>query len=420
MSEARPKDKGSETEDIIESISRVMFLRDFVVRNPKFRKQNGQEKEVTDILVPFESDLISIQAKSKIVNTSTTKSEVIDQRIQKIIDNAVGQLANTKRIVDEGKTVHFKNAHGIDIPISAKNVTSIHGLVIVNIYDQNNSHIRIKSAYVNKNGIPAHILDAVDFYAISSEIDTIPDLIEYLYIRALLFESNKINEDAMELDLLAVYKTNPDNIQTVIDNENGHLVILSGIWDEYQSGRASEIKERNRLNLSSRLIDSTIEQMSGVIGYAPDAKNPSTGLPMDPGDIKGYWAGIYELSKLGRLQRRFFGNKMHEKLAQADRQGFGYTVYMTNEHEAILFFSSKTEVRQERIDQLFNLASMAYVSKNLTKIVAIATEPLSGPGRSLDVILLDGVSFVNSEDLRKQSKQFFSEPKNITGYEYGG
>lgn len=91
------KNKGSITEDLVSEISETMFLRDFVVRNPKFKKKSGQEKEVTDLLVPFDSKIISIQVKSKFINTDSVSQEVIDDRINRVLDDAIGQLANTKK-----------------------------------------------------------------------------------------------------------------------------------------------------------------------------------------------------------------------------------------------------------------------------------------------------------------------------------
>ena len=123
---------------MIGKIAESIVLRDFVIRNPKFKKQSGKEKELTDILVPFGESIISIQAKSKVVDTDKTTPEVIDGRIQKIIDDAVGQLAITRKKVNEGKVYHYKNTHGIEVPLDSPNVKDIHGLVLVNIYDQDN------------------------------------------------------------------------------------------------------------------------------------------------------------------------------------------------------------------------------------------------------------------------------------------
>ena len=58
------KDKGDETEHLIGKIAESIVLRDFVIRNPKFKKQSGKEKELTDILVPFGESIISIFVRS--------------------------------------------------------------------------------------------------------------------------------------------------------------------------------------------------------------------------------------------------------------------------------------------------------------------------------------------------------------------
>lgn len=416
------RNKGDETEHLIGKIAEIVALRDFVVRNPKFKKQSGQEKELTDILIPFGESVISIQAKSKVIDTGKSESGVINIRIQKIIDNAVGQLANTRKIINEGKVYHFKNSHGINVPLDGPNIKNVEGIVLVNIYDQNNTHVRIENSFIHKHGMGIHILDVADFYAISSEIDTIPDLIHYLKSRTKLFYEKKLSIDTNELDLLAAYKTKPDAIEEIIQDELGHLDIIPGSWDEYQSGNAEAIKRRNNLNRFSYLVDMTIEQMSESIGYAPIKKNPVTGEVMMPGTVEDYWVVILELSKLKRLDRRIFGEKMKEKMLKANNPKFGegYSVLLTKPDEAILFYSTDLDDRNERISRLAVLAGTIYAAKDLRQIVAIATEPMSGHGRSFDIIAYKDVDMTNKAELKEQAKRMFGEGKHHEGYEYGG
>ncbi len=416
------KDKGDETEHLIGKIAESIVLRDFVIRNPKFKKQSGKEKELTDILVPFGESIISIQAKSKVVDIDKTTPEVIDGRIQKIIDDAVGQLAITRKKVNEGKVYHYKNTHGIEVPLDSPNVKDIHGLVLVNIYDQDNAHIRVKSSFTYQHGMGIHILDVADFYAISSEIDTIPDLIDYLSVRTKLFKEDKITPDTNELDFLTVYKTKPDLIQEVLNDENGHLVILPGVWDEYQSGSAEAIKKRNELNRASYLVDMTINDMSKSIGYSPVEKNPVTGEGMVPGNAEDYWTVISELSKMKRLDRRIFGEKMKEKMEKANDPKYreGYCVLMTKSDEAILFYSTDLNDRHERLSRLATLAGTAYAAKDLRQIVAIATEPMTGHGRSFDVVAYKDVDMKNKAELKEQAKRMFDGGHHHEGYEYSG
>lgn len=414
------KNKGDETEKIIGKIAEIVALRDFVVRNPKFKKQSGQEKELTDILIPFGETVISIQVKSKVINTDKSEHGVINARIQKIINSAIGQLANTRKIIDEGKVRHFKNSHGINVPLDCPNINDVKGIVLVGIYDQNNAHVRIENSFIHKHDMGIHVLDIADFYAISSEIDTIPDLIDYLAIKSRILHEEKMSVDTNELDFLATYKTEPDVIEKVVKDEHGHIVILPGIWDEYQSGSAKAIKRRNELNQFSYLVDMTIEQMSESIGYIPIEKNPVNGEDMTPGTVEDYWIVISELSKLKRLDRRIFGEKMKEKMERANnpKYGEGYSVLLTKPDEAILFYSTSLNDRSERLSRLAVLAGTAYVAKDLRQIVAIATEPLSGYGRSFDVIAYKDVDIQNKVELREQAKHMFGERKHYEGHEY--
>jgi len=413
------KDKGDETERLIGNIAEVVVLRDFVVRNPKYKKSNGQEKELTDILVPFGENAISIQAKSKVVNTKNATEEVIESRVKKIIDDAVGQLRNTRLLADDGTVHMYKNTHGIEIPFGNPKVVKIHGIVLVNVYDQDNDHLRVGSDYVRKHDMDIHIVDVADFYAVSSEIDTIPDLMEYLDVRGRLLNEDRLNS-LNELDFLATYKTQPDLIREVLEDKHGRLIIHPGIWDEYQSGSATAIKLRNTLNRQSYLVDMTIEKMVESIDYTPLVKNPLTGEPMQPGTAEGYWAVVSELSRLKRLDRRIFGRKMEEKMRQANDPKYheGYSLMFLKPDEGLLFYSSDNADREERAFRLSVLASTAYAAKDLRKIIGVATEPLEGHGRSFDAMILEDVEFKNKDELKEQAKYFFDEGKHYEGYEY--
>lgn len=397
-----------------------MFLKDFVVRNPKFKKQNGQEKELSDILIPFEEVAISIQVKSKTVDVNSLKPEVIRQRIKKVIDEGVGQLRNTRLIVDQGKTIHLQNVHGIDIPLNSTIVKSIHGIVVGKIYGAG-KQLNVPGGFEYKHDMPIHIFSAEDFEAISSEVDTIPDFVRYLDVRAQLLQENKINPNVRELDLLTTFKTQPDLLEYVLSQKGGALVITEGIWEEYITSRRKEISRRNELNVPSYLYDLTIKELSSTIGYAPNVTNPSNQQAMEKGTVESYWKGVYELSKLSRLDRRIFGTKMMEKAKQADTDiGYGYSLFLLGKDEAIFFYSVGGVSRQERVDRLYKFTAAAYLQKELRKITAIATEPMSGPGRSFDLIYLEDVEFPNAKEFLASVPRLFSDGKHYEGYEYTG
>lgn len=415
MSKSTPN-KGDETEGIVEHICSNIALKDFVIRNPKFKKKNGQEKELTDILLPFEDNVISIQAKSKIINLTKTNPETARERIEKAIDTGIGQLRNTRLIVDDGETTKYKNVHGIEVPLNSKIVNKIYGVVIVNVYGIG-SLFNMPSNYTRKHEMPIHIFSAHDFDIISSEVDTIPDLIRYLETREKLFEQKKIIGAINELDLLATFKTQPEAIDQILEKEGGSLIISEGTWEGYFKDSRDKIKKRDKYNVPSYFVDETIKEFSKSIGYAPPVTDPTTGLPINAGTVENYWQAIYQLSRLNRLDRRTFGRKMIEKMKQAAVTGIGFTLLKRNDSEGVLFLSSNAS-RPQRVNGLYNLAAMAYVKENLRHIVAFVTEPLDDSGRSFDLIILDEVDFKNREEILKASETTFGKGKQVGGYEY--
>jgi len=85
--------KWQDVEDLVEIICTKMFFSDFVVRNPKFTKNGGVEKEAADLLVPFGKYLLTFQIKSKLEKKKASeKSDVDFNRITKIVGEAANQI----------------------------------------------------------------------------------------------------------------------------------------------------------------------------------------------------------------------------------------------------------------------------------------------------------------------------------------
>ena len=96
--------KGADVEDIVEQICKTAFLEDFVVRSPKFRKSNGQLKEVADILIPFGDTLLAIQIKSRTETRGGDQKTVIDfGRIEKTVEEGIAQLKTIRRLFNSPK-----------------------------------------------------------------------------------------------------------------------------------------------------------------------------------------------------------------------------------------------------------------------------------------------------------------------------
>jgi hypothetical protein len=109
MTEKIPR-TGYEVEDLVEETCRIIYLSDFVVRNPKYKKQSGQAKEAADFLVPFDETLLAFQVKSKKEIKSTLEKSKIDfQRINKKIEEGTNQLKTIKRALNANHIVELTN-----------------------------------------------------------------------------------------------------------------------------------------------------------------------------------------------------------------------------------------------------------------------------------------------------------------------
>jgi len=64
--------------------------------------------------------------------------------------------------------------------------------------------------------MPIHILKRNEFEALSTELDTVPDFIEFLNKRKQLIEKGLLFFPTSILDFLAFYKTNPDKVDRII------------------------------------------------------------------------------------------------------------------------------------------------------------------------------------------------------------
>lgn len=414
--------KGKETEDLVESVCKIMFLSDFTIRSPKYKKASGLQKEAADFLVPFAQHLLAFQVKSKSeIKSWPEKDEKDFNRINAIIEKGIGQLNTIKRALKAGHLLEMRNSRGINIPFDSKSRIKLIGIVIVDLIGE--EHFRpeertgVFNGFTYHQEIPVHVFLRADFDLIATEIDTLPDFIEFLDRRETLFSKQQLGPLTAELDFLAIYKTRPALISDCLEGKCDLLIIEGGIWDRYIVTHRKNIIERTYLNRPSYLVDSIITTIHSSIDYVPNIKYPSHKKAHALGTVENYWGVIVELSKLTRLQRRSVGEKLLEKMKKADSTGHGHALLMLDEKSALFILSSDKD-RQQRFNGLYNLSAIAYCGLGLKKIVGIATEPLSVKYRSYDGIVLDDVKFENHDEFAESFKTSFGapEPFKITEY----
>lgn len=420
----KKENRGREIEDLVEDVCKIMFLSDFTVRNPKYKKTGGREKEAADFLVPFCDHLIAFQVKSKTeIKSATDKDEKDFERINSKTEEGIAQLNTIKKALSANIILELKNSLGIDIPFDNKSVKKLIGIVIIDLIGEEiyppKERTEIFNGFVYHKEIPVHIFLRNNFDLIATEIDTLPDFIEYLNKREILYSKQQLGTLTSELDFLAVYKTRHDLINGCLEGKCDFLVIEKGIWKQYIDTHRRKIEERNYLNKPSYFVDHIINTIHSAINYIPNIKLPPIRKDLYPGTTKNYWETIVELSKLTRLERRTVGKSFLDRIKTADRTGYAQALLKLDEESALLLISTNRN-RQQKTNALYNLSAIAYCHLGLKRVVGIATQPLSAKKRSYDTIVLRNVTFENHDELAERFKTSFKKPMqhfDITEYE---
>ena len=413
---------GKDSEDIIERICNSMFFSDFIVRNPSYTKPKGKTIELADLVIPFGDTLLTFQVKSKFQPKKANEKSPVDfQRLTDTIDDGVNQVKIINRALTNDWLRGIKTVRGYSIDVNPVDVKNVVGIVILDLIGEESLPMEEQSqlfgSFIERNGLPIYVFLASQFFAISKELDTLTDFMGFLQITQELYKRNLITNPPSIMDLLAFHKMHPDELEKAIASGT-HILLEEGIWEAYHSQHLVAISERDGLNKPSYLIDGLIEYLHSSVGYEALPKTDQLLEFSGQGTIEGYLALTREIATLSRLERRSLGERLLRCLRRAMESGEAFSALVIERKKSAYLVYSKSGNRTERKIRLQNLAAMLYCHLNLEKVIAIATEPMSGEGRSYDVLGFAGVTFKNHQELAESAKKFFGEPYKVTGSEY--
>jgi hypothetical protein len=404
------------SEDLVVEICDRLFFRDFVVRNPKFRKESGLEKEAADVLVLDDETLLVVQVKGKEIRTPGSDVEM--GRLSKAIDEGIRQVKTLGRAVKAGQLTHVVSLRGIEIPLAAQNNPRVVGMVVVDITNESDIPAELRPAILagfdRVGSTPAHVFLRSTFEVLAKELDTLPDFLGYLDTREKFIERGVLNALTEELDFLALYKTNAPMIQEVLDRKIDLLLISEGTWDEHLKSDAEMRNKRDIANQPSYLIDGMIDFFHSALG----GRRPDDDVP--PATVEAYFATISELGRLNRVERRVMGEKIVEKLAAAQTKGIAYGIMADPAKKTAMFFLSTSKPRAERIVAVQNVTRAVAVHIGAQRVLGIATEPEGVRERTFDAVLIrdSQESPEDLETLREMAKKLFGPIKPFTRQEW--
>jgi len=388
-------DIGGAAEDLVETICKRLFFRDFVVRNPKFRRAGGEEKEAADILVLDDQVILAFQVKARELGGDGIGATAFG-RLTKRLTSGVAQLKTLRRAVEAGFLTEVTTQRGVSVRLGASKPYKLIGVVILDVPDEETLpkevRPRLLGGFDEGPGISAHLFLRSTFECLVEELDTLPDFLEYLRIRELLYSKNILTLLTDELDFLALYKTNHPLVMQVLDAEVSLLIVDDGAWDRYvQTGEDARTR-RKAANEPSRLVDEVIEYLHTSIGNAAQAPVADAALIFPVGSVEAYFAIISELARLSRLHRRVLGERILVKLEAAIHKGFAFGVMADPSQDRGILFLCTRKLRQERVQALGNLTCAAGLRVGVSKMIGIVTEPGDVGDRSFDAIFVQDLS----------------------------
>ena len=162
-------DKGKQGEDFIIKIASKTFLKYWCYPNPK--DENGDNKEICDLLILFNDTLLIICVKNYEFKGTYNKY------FKKTINKDIRQIAGAERkLLDSNRTIFIKHPDREPEEFKRSAIKNVFRIVV-----HLGENVRFYPLFGRTNrDCFVHIFDKDTFETILSELDTIPDFIEYL------------------------------------------------------------------------------------------------------------------------------------------------------------------------------------------------------------------------------------------------
>jgi hypothetical protein len=269
-------DKGTIGEHFVNELAYNSFLKFWCYPSPKF--ENGNKKEICDLLILFNSVTIIISVKNYEFKGNHFRY------FNNTIEKAVKQLHGASRILFGTSEVHIKHPDK-NIEVFPKNQIKKIFRIVINLGEGAKFY---PFNQATKNDDYVTLFDKDSFETIICELDTIPDFIDYLEKREEIFKNrttiilpgeefdfpietqkeffelrDKINSDFVlisgsEKDLLSHFFKNKRNFPNFLKKDsNGSYLIIDGDWEEFVATK--QVKNKTQADKVSYFIDQFVQ-----------------------------------------------------------------------------------------------------------------------------------------------------------------
>ncbi|WP_343614098.1 hypothetical protein [Flavobacterium sp.] len=256
-------DKGSLGEEFVNELAYNSFLKFWCYPGPKL--ENGDKKEISDLLIIFDDTLIVVSVKNYEFKGNYSRY------FNRTINKALNQIHGACRILFSGNDVYIKHPDRNVELFPREQIKKIFRIVVnlgegTKFYPFNG---------LTKNNDYVTFFDKSSFETVIDELDTIADFTEYLQKReqvfknknttilsgadfdfiknqtdsnfGIEFDQNKssILISGTEKDLLAIYFREGHNFPNGLNKDEQQIfLIIDGAWEEFAATERKINKEK--------------------------------------------------------------------------------------------------------------------------------------------------------------------------------
>ena len=253
-----------------------------------------------------------------------------------------------------------------------------------------------------------HVLDEVTVDALLEELDTVPDLVNYLACKERYFgASNVITHVAGEEELLAHYMCTIENGEHTLPQVppgTDSVLIMEGHWHPYRSSPQRTVKRE--ADQDSYMWDALIDYQASFVRAGTAIGLP--GIPEMPPEPSDHERILRALAAESRLARRVLANHLRLALSRSEPgQKFAQIVLSRdNVARAYVFLTAPKppDVDYQAYREVRSASLLAYCHgikvrfPHVTEAIGIASEPFSEKAASIDFLYVDLTKEMSQEE----------------------
>lgn len=315
----------SSSEAFLLSLVQRSFLKLWAVPNSFY----AQNKELSDLIIPFGDDVIIISDKACRFDFEKPSKLAWGRWYRSAIKDSVRQLKTAMQRIERAPESVFTDSRAsspLPWPIAQNGKPRFHLVAVARPHPSPDSELPdwpglryqfpisdepFRVGKVDVAGLQVHIFDGPTIDLILDRLDTAPDFIAYLTERAeRLAEANEY--DFSERDLLAASLIGWDKAPTRLPSAPPLEAVTDGLWEMYETGGIARF--RHLADSKSRIIDAFVE-------HTHDEFVAGRVLYDQPTYVQHEHA-MRLLAAESRFARRVVATELHDILDEPDQSTF--------------------------------------------------------------------------------------------------